>query len=168
MHVATAFRRDRRTLAVIAVLLVAQAALAFALVVPAYKPTPHDVPVGFVGPSKAQSALAAKAGDKLSIRAYASAGAARSAIDQRRIYGALIAQPGDQQLLVASAASLPVSQLLRETASASGTHVKVRDIVPLTRNDPRGATINLFNATTPRPARAPRPLASTRTPELSA
>ena len=46
----------------IAALLVVQAALAFALLFPGNNPKPHDVPVGFVGPSKAQAALASKAG----------------------------------------------------------------------------------------------------------
>lgn len=142
MH--AALTPNRRTFAVIAALLVVQAALAFALVFPGNNPKPHHVPVGFVGPSKAQAALAAKAGDQLSIRTYASADAARSAIGQRKIYGAFIAQPPAQQLFVASAASMSVSQLLRETASARGAPVQVRDLAPLTRNDPHGATINLL------------------------
>jgi hypothetical protein len=144
MHASRALTADRRKLAVIGALLVVQAALVFAIVFPGYKPTPHHVPIGFVGPSKVEAALATKAGGELSIRTYASARAARSAIDHRDIYGAFIAQPGEQQLLVASAASLSVSQLLRETASSSNATVQVKDVVPLTANDPRGATINLL------------------------
>jgi hypothetical protein len=88
--------------------------------------------------------LATRAGDRLNIRTYGSADAARSAIEDRDIFGAFIAQAGKQQLLVASAASLSVSQLLREAASTSGAPVQVRDVVPLTANDPHGATINLL------------------------
>ena len=127
----------------IAALLVVQATLAFALVFPGYNPKPHDVPVGFAGPAATQAALAAKAQNKLSIRSYPSASAARSAIDRRQIYGAFIAEPEDQRLLVASAASLPVAQLLRETASSRGAAIDVQDLAPLSRNDPHGATINL-------------------------
>ena len=143
MHASTAPRRDRRPLTVIGVLLVVQAALVFALVFPGYKPQPHHVPVGFVGPSSLESALAAKAGDALSVRAYPSAQAARAAIGERKIYGAVIAEPHAGKLLVASAASLPVAQLLRETASQQSAAIQVTDTAPLTRNDPRGATINL-------------------------
>jgi hypothetical protein len=144
MHASTAQTPDRRKFAVIGALLVVQAALVFAIVFPGYKPTAHHVPIGFVGPSKVEVSLAKRAGGRLSIRPYASVDAARAAIDQRDIYGAFIAQAGKQQLLVASAASLPVSQLLREATSTSGAQVQARDVVPLTANDPRGATIGLL------------------------
>jgi len=133
-----------RTLGAVAALVAVQAAMVFAFVFPGNNPEPHHVPIAFVGSAKAEHAFAAKAGDKLTVRHYGSKQAARTAIDQRRVYGAMIANGPDQRLLVASAASMTVSQLLRGAAESSGAPVQVQDVVPLDRHDPRGATINLM------------------------
>jgi hypothetical protein len=137
-------RPRSRTLAAVAVLVAVQAAMVFAFVFPGNNPKPHHVPVGFVGSTQTEHAFAAKSGAKLTVRHYASEQAARTAIRERRVYGALIANGSDLRLLVASAASMSVSQLLRGTAQSSGEPVQVQDVVPLVRHDPRGATINLL------------------------
>jgi hypothetical protein len=134
----------RRTLGIVAVLLAVQAALTFAFVFPGYKPTPHHVPVAFVGPPTVESSLTTKAGASLSFSRYGSESAARAAIDHRQVYGAIIATGAEPRLLVASAASVPVAQLLRETVAGSNTPVQVEDVAPLDHNDPRGATLNLM------------------------
>ena len=134
----------KRALRVIAILLVVQAALAFLMVYSSYKPSPHDLPVGYVGPQAGEAALASKAGSAVDFRTYSSEQAARDAIDQREIYGAVIASNSDRHLLVASAASPAVAQLLREAIAAPRTEIPVTDVAPLSSDDPRGSTINLL------------------------
>jgi hypothetical protein len=131
-------------IAMVFVLAAVQAAMVFGFVFPGNNPKPHDVPVAFVGPAQAEHALAMRSGHRLSLRHYSSEQAARTAIDDRRAYGAVIVDGHGQQLLVASAASMTVAQMLRAAVAAPGTSVQVQDVVPLDRNDPRGATINLL------------------------
>jgi hypothetical protein len=143
-HSPRAPRRRARTLGLVALVVAVQAAMVFAFVFPGNNPKPHHVPVGFVGSAQAEHQFATKSGDKLTVRGYGSERAARTAIRERRVYGALIATGSDQRLLVASAASMTVSQLLRGAAQSTGAPVHVQDVVPLDRHDPRGATINLL------------------------
>lgn len=137
------FSRNR-TLGTVGVLLLVQAVLVCAFVLPGYKPEAHHVPVGVVGPAAVADALAAKAGDDFSVTRYASEAAAREAIEEREVYGALIVDGSEQHLLTASAASPTVAQLLRGTAQAVSEDVEVSDLKPLDSDDPRGATINLL------------------------
>src|SRR5919107_4245809 len=95
-----------RPVPIVLALLVLQAALVLLFVVPARSPEPHGLPVGVVGPA------AALHGDGLDVRTYADAAAARAAIREREVYGALV--PAEGRVLVASAASPAVAQMLRE------------------------------------------------------
>jgi hypothetical protein len=125
-------------------LLAVQAAMVFAFVFPGNQPKPHHVPVGFVGSPEIESALAAKSGSAISFRSYESEQAARAAIQSREVYGAFISEDRHSQLLVASAASPSIAQLLRGAAAESHTPVQVHETAPLNENDPRGVTINLM------------------------
>lgn len=138
---ASTARNFKPALRLVAILLVAQAALAFLMVYPSYKPTPHSVPVGYVGSSPADDAFAGY-GDAFAVHAYPSAAAVRDAMGHREIYGALVAEDGGQRLLIATAASPIVAQMLKETVSPYHASLPVHDIAPLSSNDPRGATIN--------------------------
>lgn len=131
----------KRALRLVAVLLVAQAALAFLMVYPSYKPTPHAVPVGYVGSNPADDTFARYI-DAFDVHTYRSASAASDAMRHRDIYGTLIAESGTQRLLVATAASPVVAQLIQEAVSPAKRAVPVRDLAPLSSDDPRGATIN--------------------------
>ncbi len=128
----------RRALAIVAGALLLQALFVLAFVLPGHEPRPHDVPVGVVGPVAAAAALEARAPEALDVRAYPSEAAARAAIADREVYGALA---GERRLLVATAASPAVAQLL--TASV-GEGAQVQDVAPLDPDDPRGATLNLM------------------------
>ncbi len=132
---------DRRALAVVAGALLLQALLVLAFVLPGHEPTPHDVPLGVVGPPAAAAAVEARAPDALDVRAYAGEAQARAAIADREVYGALVEGEGGRRLLVATAASPAVAGLL--TASV-GRGAQVQDLAPLDRDDPRGATLNLL------------------------
>ena len=107
----------------IAGLLVLQLALIALFVLPGHDPKPHDLPVGVVG--------AATLPAPMETHRYATVSAARDAIEDREVYGAV----AGRTLLVASAASPSVAQMLREAAPAT----EVRDVVPTAEADPRGA-----------------------------
>jgi hypothetical protein len=138
---------DRRLLLAVAAVLVFVFALASTNVAANHEPTPHDVPVGVVGPPATADRVAAslrRAGpNAYAIRDYPSLGAARDAILHRRVYGAY--RPARSPvLLVASGASQSVAALLQQTfpaiARRDGHQLVVRDLVPLPKSDSRGAT----------------------------
>jgi hypothetical protein len=137
-------RAARRTLVTVSWLLLAQAVLVAAFVLPGYKPEAHHVPVGVVGPQEVARALETKSGDDFTVTRYASESAARDAIDDRDVYGALIVDGKERRLLTASAASNTVAQMLRGAADKAAGDVQVTDVKPLDSDDPRGATLNLL------------------------
>jgi hypothetical protein len=136
--------RRPRPAAVVLIAVVAQALLVLAFVVPGHDPEPHDLPVAVAGPPQA-AAEVQRTADRLrpggfEIVSVPDPAAAEQAILDRDAYGALIPQQG--QLLVSSAASFPVAQLLEEAFAESAP--EVRDVRPLDPDDPRGATLNLI------------------------
>jgi hypothetical protein len=137
-------RDVRRTLVTVSWLLVVQAVLVAAFVLPGYKPEAHHVPVGVVAPPEVVHALEAKAGDDFDFKSYDSGADARDAIDDRDVYGVLLAGGKQQRLLIASAASNTVGQMLRGLAERAGDDVQVKDVKPLDSDDSRGSTINLL------------------------
>jgi hypothetical protein len=105
---------------------------------------PRDLPIGVAGPPSAtgpiEDQLAAE-GDAFNVHSYADENEARTAIEDREIYGAFVATPQSQKALVASGASPAVTQLLShaaiEAAVAAGSPPVVEDVVPA----PRGAAL---------------------------
>lgn len=95
---------------------------------PAARLAPRDLPLGVVGPVVAVGPPGAFA-----VRHYPDAAAARDGIRQREVYGAV----AGKQLLVASAASPVVAQLLERALARPGT--RVVDVVPAPAADPRGS-----------------------------
>jgi hypothetical protein len=114
---------------------------------PAARLAPRHLPVavaGPVGPATAAARAISRAdpGAFDIIRAASAAGARRE-ITSRRVYGAIIAGGPAPRVLVASAASPVVAQLLTQAAGQmTGARTPVRDIVPIDRNDPRGAAFS--------------------------
>ena len=96
---------------------------------PAARLQPHDLPVGVVG--AAPPALTA--GDAFEVHHYADNAAARAAIAEREVYGAV---SGDT-LFVATAAGPAVASALENAAPED----HVIDVVPGAERDPRGATL---------------------------
>lgn len=125
----------RRAAVVVLVAVVAQALLVALFVLPGHAPEPHGVPVAVVGPAEP---VQARAGDALDVIPVPNAEAARAAVLDREAYGALL--PADETLLIASAASPAVAQLLTQALPAA----TVEDVRPLDPDDPRGATFNLL------------------------
>jgi hypothetical protein len=130
-------RRSRRALVTVGALALAQAVLVLLFVVPGHEPKPRDVPVAVAGPAAAAAAVERRAGDVLDARPVADEAAARAAIADREVYGAVL----PDGVLVASAASPAVAQLL---TAAAGEGRPVREVRALDRDDPRGATLNLM------------------------
>lgn len=138
---------NRRAVAVILLipLMVTLALWAFAW--PAARIAPRDLPVGVAGAAPAAEQLEQRFEQRdgaFEVHRYADEAAARAAIEDRVVYGAVVATPQGPHLLTASAASPVVSQLLREAVTASapeGTPVGVTDVVAAPVGDPRGSAL---------------------------
>jgi hypothetical protein len=151
--------------------VVALAVIAFAW--PSARMGPRDLPIGVAGPAQATAAIQrqlAQRGDAFDVHLYNHESAARAAITNRDIYGALVASPTNGlTVLTASAASPVVAQLLSEAAmeAAQGSWAgqappgssvpsqpgsggtaqgagqpRVVDVVPADPDDPRGAALS--------------------------
>ncbi|WP_432023963.1 ABC transporter permease [Streptomyces parvus] len=138
---------NRRAVAVILLipLMVTLALWAFAW--PAARIAPRDLPVGVAGAAPAAEQVEQRFEQRdgaFEVHRYADEAAARAAIEDRVVYGAVVATPQGPHLLTASAASPVVSQLLREAATATapeGTRVEVTDVVAAPAGDPRGSAL---------------------------
>ncbi|MCT4353673.1 ABC transporter permease [Streptomyces sp. Je 1-79] len=135
----------RKTLAVMVLIPVVVALALWAFAWPAARIAPRDLPIGVAGPATAtaplEQRLAAHDG-AFEVHRYDSEAAARTAIEDRAVYGAVIVTPQGPELLTASAASPVVAGLLREAVAAQappGTQVKVTDVVATPAGDPRGS-----------------------------
>ena len=110
-----------RPVQIVLALLVLQAALVLLFVAPgrtraARAPGRRRRPAAA---APVERALAAR-GDAFEVHTYADAAAARTAIREREVYGAVV--PSEGRVLVASAASPVVAQLLRERSGTA--HVR--------------------------------------------
>jgi len=117
---------------------------------------PRDLPIGVAGSPQATAAIQrqlAQRGDAFDVHVYTDEAAARAAIADREVYGAIVAGPGGVTLLTASAASPVVAQLLTQAtteagaqaapgSSAAGGQPRVVDVVPADPDDPRGAALS--------------------------
>ncbi|MFD4375753.1 ABC transporter permease [Streptomyces sp. NPDC058486] len=138
----------RKTLAVILLVPVLAALLLWTFAWPAARTAPRDLPIGVAGPVAAAEGLARELGrheEAFEIHRYEDADAARSAVEAREVYGAVVVTPTGPELLTASAGSPVVAGLLREAvtagAAAEGRTVAVTDVVALPAQDPRGAVL---------------------------
>ncbi|MFE7171393.1 ABC transporter permease [Streptomyces sp. NPDC057616] len=146
---ATPARTHTRRLIAIAVLVPALAALAlWAFAWPAARTAPRDLPLGVAGPTAATAQMEqqlTRHRGAFEIHRYADEAAARDAIEDRTVYGAVVVTTHGPELLTASAASPVVAQMLQQAvaqqASATGTPVKTVDVVAAPAKDPRGAAL---------------------------
>jgi hypothetical protein len=146
-------------IAVVLPLIIVLGVLAFAW--PAARIAPRHLPVGIVGTGAGSqqvvAGLARSDPGGFDVKLYADEGAARSAIEDRDVYGAFVPGADGITVLEASAAGPSVAQLLsavgqqlaRHAASADAAGgaapraVQVRDVdvVPLAAGDPRGLVL---------------------------
>jgi hypothetical protein len=128
-------------------LLAALALWAFAW--PPSRTAPRDLPLGVAGAAAATAPVEKQLRQHegaFEIHRYADERAARAAIEDRTVYGAVVVTARGPELLTASAASPVVAQLLQQAvtrqAAASGAEPKTVDVVPAPASDPRGAALS--------------------------
>jgi hypothetical protein len=144
MKQAESNRTDRPPIAAILVVPLIAAVVLTMFAWPSGRLEPRGLPIGVAGHPSAtgpiEDQLAAE-GDAFNVHSYADENEARTAIEDREIYGAFVATPRGRSALVASGASPAVTQLLdhaaTEAAVATGSVPVVEDVVPA----PRGAAL---------------------------
>ncbi|GAA3398213.1 ABC transporter permease [Streptomyces roseoviridis] len=134
----------------VAVMLLIPAVVAFALWAfawPAARIAPRELPIAIAGPPAATAPLEQRLAahpDAFDVHRYEDVAAARAAIEDRTVYGAIVATPTGPELLTATAASPVVAGLLREAVATqlpAGTAPRVTDVVAAPAADPRGAVL---------------------------
>ncbi|MER7737058.1 ABC transporter permease [Streptomyces sp. NPDC096538] len=141
---------QRRRIAAVLVLIPTLVALAlWAFAWPAARTAPRDLPLGVAGPPAATAPLAQQLEERkgaFDLHRYPDEAAARDAIEDREVYGAVVVTGQGPKLLTASAASPAVAQLLQQAveqrAASSGGGIVTEDVVPAAASDPRGAVLN--------------------------
>src|SRR2546430_10017206 len=101
-------------------------------------PQPHDIKVGLVGPApvleQMSTAFASNAPGAFQFTTYASEDAARAAIDDRSVDGALVLAAGGPRLIVAGAAGDAVARVitrpLTDVFKAPGQTLAVQTVHP--------------------------------------
>ncbi|MFJ4829024.1 ABC transporter permease [Streptomyces sp. NPDC088747] len=138
-------RRDMAAVVLLIPVLVALALWAFAW--PAARTAPRDLPLGVAGSASATAPIEQRLAQQdgaFEIHRYADEAAARDAIEDRTVYGAIVATAQGPKLLTASAASPLVAQSLQQSMAGQapeGTSVTTVDVVPAPAEDPRGAAL---------------------------
>ncbi|MEW5531263.1 ABC transporter permease [Streptomyces virginiae] len=137
---------SRRVLAVMVLVPLLAALALWAFAWPATRMAPRDLPLGVAGPAAAAAPLEQRLASHegaFEIHRYADEAAARTAVQNREVYGAVVATPQGPHLLTASAASPVVAQLLTQAISSqappTARAVPVTDVVPTPAADVRGA-----------------------------
>ncbi|MFF7489587.1 ABC transporter permease [Streptomyces luteogriseus] len=141
--------RNRHVIAVVVLVPVLAALALWAFAWPASRIAPRDLPLGVAGPAAAAAQVERQLErheGAFEIHRYADEAAARDAIEDRSVYGAVVVTPQGPELLTASAAGPVVAQFLQQAvahqAAAEGTQVKTVDVVSTPAGDPRGAVLN--------------------------
>ncbi|WP_036567383.1 hypothetical protein [Nocardia sp. BMG51109] len=119
-----------------------QAVMLIAFAWPATNIGPRDLPVAVSGPAAGTVAgkLAEHDREAFEVTTVADEAAARTAIEHRDAYGAIVTDSGQPRVLVASAASPVVAQQLTAIAQqlSGAPAAPVQDVVPADPDDPRG------------------------------
>jgi len=114
-----------------------------------HAPTPHDLPVAVVGPAPQVQAVTAAldraAPGQLAVRRLADEDAARAAVLQHDVYGALVLADPAPRLLTAGAngqgVTMTLTQAFTPVAQQAGQQLQVQDLQPLAPGDTRGLGI---------------------------
>ncbi|MFJ7999328.1 ABC transporter permease [Streptomyces sp. NPDC096310] len=114
-------------------------------------PTPRRIPAAVVGPTDTAHARAFVDGMEKALNAslelhpYPTDAAAHHAVEQQAVFAVLTFRGAGVDFAVASAAGASVAQVLTETAPvvghAVGVPVRISDVKPLQRGDPRGLAL---------------------------
>ncbi|MZF89053.1 ABC transporter permease [Streptomyces sp. SID5643] len=141
--------RNRHVIAVVVLVPLLAALALWAFAWPASRIAPRDLPLGVAGPPAAAAQVEKQLErheGAFEIHRYADEAAARSAIEDRSVYGAVVVTQQGPELLTASAAGPAVAQFLQQAverqAAAGGAQVRTVDVVPTPASDPRGAALS--------------------------
>ncbi|MFG2342210.1 ABC transporter permease [Streptomyces yangpuensis] len=137
---------SRRVLAVMVMVPLLAALALWAFAWPATRMAPRDLPLGVAGPAAAAAPLEQRLASHegaFEIHRYADEAAARTAVRNREVYGAVVVTPQGPHLLTASAAGPVVAQLLTQAVASQSPPgapaAPVTDVVPTPAADARGA-----------------------------
>jgi hypothetical protein len=142
----TSNKTVRKVVAGLLIVLVVQCLFTLSLVGALHDPVPHDLPFGVTGPSP----LVTQVESQLSLKTiqYPNESAVREAIDQGKIYGALLPGSGSDTLIVVPAASFIIQTYLEPAflgaAQKLHTPLTVQQSHPLPASDPVGAVAGLL------------------------
>ncbi|MGW7360911.1 ABC transporter permease [Streptomyces sp. NPDC054802] len=137
----------RRVIAAMVLVPVVAALALWAFAWPAARTAPRDLPIGVAGPTAAAGQLEQRfeeRGGAFDVHRYEDEAAARAAIEDRVVYGAVVAGPEGPKLLIATGGGPAVAQLLEQAVTAQappGAEVRVTDLAPLPAGDPRGSAL---------------------------
>ena len=144
-EVHAAERRRPPLAAVITLLTALLTVLLIAFAWPAARSEPRDVPLAVAGPGPAVAQVKAGLDQAMpggfDVTAVPDRAAAVQLIQDRDAYGAIVLDSAQPEVLTASAGGPVVAQLLTQlsTRLSPQSPAKVTDIVPLPKDDPRGA-----------------------------
>ncbi|MGZ0151834.1 hypothetical protein ACXJJ3_32580 [Kribbella sp. WER1] len=140
-----AARRRPPLIAVIVLLTAVLTVFLIAFAWPSARSEPRDVPLAVSGPAPAvaqvRTALDQAIPGGFELTAVPDRQAAVQRIKDRDAYGAIVLDAGQPEVLTASAAGPAVAQVLTQLAGRMHPDgaAKVTDVVPLPKDDPRGA-----------------------------
>jgi hypothetical protein len=121
---------------------------------PSARLEPRDVPIGLAGPAAVTGPIEQRLSqdpDAFQLHRYANEQAARAAIEDREVYGAVVASPDGLTLLTSSAASPLIAGVLQSgfaeaaeggPASAAQNVAQTEDVVAADPDDPRGSVLS--------------------------
>ncbi|MFF0745218.1 ABC transporter permease [Streptomyces sp. NPDC004111] len=138
---------SRRTLVALLLAPVVAALALWAFAWPAARIAPRDLPVGVAGPPAALAQLQQGFEQRpgaFEVHRYPDRASALTAIENRDVYGAVVASPQGVEVLTATAGSPVVAQLLRDAATArtpAAAPPRVTDVVATPPGDPRGSAL---------------------------
>ncbi|RLV65154.1 integral membrane protein [Streptomyces sp. CBMAI 2042] len=138
---------NRRAVAVVLLIPLVVTLALWAFAWPAARIAPRDLPVGVAGAAPAADQLGRQFEQRegaFEVHRFDDEAAAREAIEDRVVYGAVVAGPEGPHVLTATAAGPVVAQLLREAVTAAapeGARVQVTDVVAAPPGDPRGSAL---------------------------
>ena len=144
---------------VVALLTILISAILTAFAWPAARASVHDIPIAVAGPAASAdqvvAALEERSPGAFDITRVSDTAAADTAIRNRDVYGAIDVTSGKPGVIVASAASPVIAQALQAlgtaltqpssptgSAGSAGSAGSVRDLAPLSSEDPRGAGLS--------------------------
>jgi hypothetical protein len=136
----------RKVAAGLLIVLIVQCLFTLSLVGALHNPVPHDLPFGVTGPSP----LVTQVESQLSLKTiqYPNESAVREAIDQGKIYGALLPGSGSDTLIVVPAASFIIQTYVEPAflgaAQKLHTPLTVQQSHPLPASDRVGAVAGLL------------------------